>query len=104
MHIALSPEQERLKTELRAYFDDLVTPEIRTALSASTGEFGDSAVYKDVIRRIGHDGWLGIAGADPVHIGEVALGAGVAIYGMEQERIELEQLFFQLTAQQWGLR
>jgi ABC-2 type transport system ATP-binding protein len=45
------------------------------------------------------EGWLGIAGADPVHVGDVALGAGVAIYGMEQERIELEQLFFQLTAQ-----
>jgi ABC-2 type transport system ATP-binding protein len=47
-------------------------------------------------------GWLGIAGADPVHVGEVALGAGVAIYGMEQEKIELEQLFFQLTAQQFA--
>jgi ABC-2 type transport system ATP-binding protein len=50
------------------------------------------------------DGWLGVAGTDPVHIGEVALGAGVAIYGMEQEKIELEQLFFQLTAQQWQFR
>jgi alkylation response protein AidB-like acyl-CoA dehydrogenase len=60
MRIALTPEQERLKAELREYFDALVTPEIRTALSASTGEFGDSTAYKDVIRRIGHDGWLGI--------------------------------------------
>ena len=60
MRIALTPEQERLQSELRAYFDDLVTPEIRAALSASTGEFGDASVYKDVIRRIGHDGWLGI--------------------------------------------
>ena len=60
MHIALSPEQERLRDELRAYFADLVTPEIRTALSSSSGEFGDTEVYKKVIRQIGQDGWLGI--------------------------------------------
>jgi ABC-2 type transport system ATP-binding protein len=46
------------------------------------------------------DGWLGVAGTDPVHVGDVALGAGVAIYGMVHERVELEQLFFQLTAQE----
>jgi ABC-2 type transport system ATP-binding protein len=48
------------------------------------------------------DGRLGVAGADPVHIGNVALGAGVAIYGMVEEKIDLEQLFFQLTAAPWG--
>jgi ABC-2 type transport system ATP-binding protein len=48
------------------------------------------------------EGWLGIAGTDPVHVGDVALGAGVAIHGMVQEKIELEQLFFQLTAEPWG--
>jgi ABC-2 type transport system ATP-binding protein len=47
------------------------------------------------------DGQLGVAGADPVHIGNVALDAGVAIYGMVEEKIDLEQLFFQLTAAPW---
>ena len=47
------------------------------------------------------DGWLGVAGTDPVHVGDVALGAGVAIYGMVHERVELEQLFFQLTSEPW---
>ena len=47
------------------------------------------------------DGWLGVAGTDPVHVGDVALGAGVAVYGMVHERVELEQLFFQLTAEPW---
>lgn len=60
MHIALTPEQERLRSDLREYFAALVTPEVKAALSASTGEFGDSAVYKDVIRRLGTDGWLGL--------------------------------------------
>ena len=60
MHIALTPEQERLRTELQEYFAQLVTPEVRAGLAAATGEFGDAGVYKDVIRQIGSDGWLGI--------------------------------------------
>ena len=72
MHIALTPEQEKLRAELREYFEHLVTPERRAGLAASTnafdedgvkesgGEFGAADVYKDVIRQIGHDGWLGI--------------------------------------------
>ena len=69
MHIALTPEQEKLRAELRDYFQALVTPERRAGLMASTnafgedsggGEFGAADVYRDVIREIGHDGWLGI--------------------------------------------
>ena len=78
MHIALTPEQDQLRAELREYFQALVTPERRAGLAASTnafderssgvesagqsggGEFGAADVYKDVIRQIGHDGWLGI--------------------------------------------
>jgi 3-oxocholest-4-en-26-oyl-CoA dehydrogenase alpha subunit len=60
MHIALTPEQESLREELREYFATLVTPEVKAGLAASSGEFGDAQVYKDVIRRLGTDGWLGI--------------------------------------------
>ncbi len=70
MHIALTPEQEALRAELREYFAALVTPERRAGLAGATsdfdggggngGEFGDADVYRDVIREIGHDGWLGI--------------------------------------------
>jgi alkylation response protein AidB-like acyl-CoA dehydrogenase len=60
MQIALSDEHRTLRTELREYFAELVTPERRAALSAATGEFGDGTVYKDVIRQMGTDGWLGI--------------------------------------------
>ena len=60
MRVALTEEHERLRADLRAYFTELVTPERRTALAASTGEFGDTAVYKDVVRQMGADGWLGI--------------------------------------------
>ena len=60
MHIDLEPHQKALREELREYFADLVTPEVRAGLSSATGEFGEAGVYKDVIRRIGADGWLGI--------------------------------------------
>ena len=60
MHIALTADQERLRDELREYFGRLVTPEVKAGLAASSGEFGDTEVYKDVIRRLGRDGWLGI--------------------------------------------
>lgn len=75
MKIALNEEHEALRAELRDYFSQLVTPEVRAGLSVATsefadgggapikgdgGEFGDATVYKDVIRQIGHDGWLGI--------------------------------------------
>jgi alkylation response protein AidB-like acyl-CoA dehydrogenase len=60
MHLALEPEQLALREELREYFSALVTPDVRAGLSAATGEFGEAGVYKDVIRRLGSDGWLGI--------------------------------------------
>jgi 3-oxocholest-4-en-26-oyl-CoA dehydrogenase alpha subunit len=60
LHIALTRDQERLRNELREYFDQLVTPERSAALQASSGEFGDASVYKEVIRQVGSDGWLGI--------------------------------------------
>ena len=60
MHIDLEPQQVALREELRDYFAQLVTPEIRAGLASATGEFGEAGVYKDVIRQIGADGWLGI--------------------------------------------
>ncbi|GAA3652146.1 acyl-CoA dehydrogenase family protein [Nocardioides ginsengisoli] len=60
MHIDLEPQQVALRDELREYFAQLVTPEIRAGLASATGEFGEASVYKDVIRQIGKDGWLGI--------------------------------------------
>ncbi|MBS4753973.1 acyl-CoA dehydrogenase family protein [Nocardioides sp. zg-ZUI104] len=60
MHIDLEPQQVALREELREYFAQLVTPEIRAGLASATGEFGEAGVYRDVIRQIGSDGWLGI--------------------------------------------
>lgn len=57
MRIELDPEQQQLRAELRRYFEDLMTPERRAALTG--GEAGGDA-YREVVRQMGRDGWLGI--------------------------------------------
>src|SRR6476661_1110079 len=57
MFIGYTPEQDRLRQELREYFATLMTPERRVAL-ASGGDYGDGTVYKEVVRQMGADGWL----------------------------------------------
>jgi 3-oxocholest-4-en-26-oyl-CoA dehydrogenase alpha subunit len=58
VRIAYTEEQERLRRDLRAYFAELMTPERREGLRG--GEYGDGTVYKEVVRRIGADGWLAL--------------------------------------------
>jgi alkylation response protein AidB-like acyl-CoA dehydrogenase len=57
MFLEESAEQQQLRDELRAYYDELLTDEVRAGL-AGDGEGGE--VYHDCVRRIGRDGWLGI--------------------------------------------
>jgi len=79
MRVALTDAHESLRAELRAYFAELVTPERREALASATGEFGEHGTYKDVVRQMGRDGWLGIGWPEE--------------YG-GQNRSTLEQLIF----------
>lgn len=60
MYVDLTSDQRRLRDELRGYFSELITPERRAALAASSGEFGDVTTYKEVIGQLGTDGWLGM--------------------------------------------
>ena len=48
-----------------------------------------------------HGGGLTVTGASPVTVGDVALAAGVAVYGMAEERTDLEQRFLALTTGQY---
>ncbi|WP_068155316.1 acyl-CoA dehydrogenase family protein [Rhodococcus phenolicus] len=58
MDITYTPQQQKLREELREYFADLMTPERREALSATTGEYGTGNVYREVVQQMGKDGWL----------------------------------------------
>lgn len=60
MRIAYTEQQEQLRAELREYFAELITPERRTALSSTTGEYGEGNVYREVVQDMGHDGWLAL--------------------------------------------
>jgi alkylation response protein AidB-like acyl-CoA dehydrogenase len=57
MFLEYTPEQQALRNELREYFRRLLTPEVRAEL----GEPGEgSPRFRDLVRRMGSDGWLGI--------------------------------------------
>ena len=61
MRIAYTPEQERLRRELRDYFGRLMTDEVRAGLADSTeGDYGQGDAYRAVVRRLGADGWLAL--------------------------------------------
>ena len=57
MFLEESPEQQRLRAELRGYYAELLSDEVRAGL-AGGGEGGEA--WREVVRRIGKDGWLGI--------------------------------------------
>ena len=56
MFIDLTPEQASLRDTLRGYFAGLLSPAERAELLTER----HGAVYRDVIRRMGRDGWLGV--------------------------------------------
>ena len=60
MHLAYTPEQEQLQRELRAYFADLMTPELRAGLADQGGEYGAGQAYRQIVRQMGRDGWLAL--------------------------------------------
>src|ERR1041384_6330271 len=46
MQIAFTEEQEALRKELRAYFANLMTPEVQDEMSSGDGEYGNGDLYK----------------------------------------------------------
>jgi len=59
MRIEFTPEQERLRQEIRRYYRELFTPELRAAFEAERSEVG-GPVFREIVGRMGQDGWLGI--------------------------------------------
>ena len=56
MFLDLTDSQLRLRDELRSYFSTLISPAEREAMLTQR----HGAVYREVVRRMGRDGWLGI--------------------------------------------
>jgi alkylation response protein AidB-like acyl-CoA dehydrogenase len=57
MYIGYNDAQEALRKELRAYYADLLTPEVEEELSHAEGV---GPAVRRVVRQMGEDGWLGI--------------------------------------------
>ncbi|MHB9864133.1 acyl-CoA dehydrogenase family protein [Streptomyces sp. YIM S03343] len=57
MHLDHTPEQHRLRAELRAYFAELVPP---GSHAEHTEPGAQKRFYRATIRRLGTDGWLGV--------------------------------------------
>jgi len=64
MFLLETGDQQRLRGELRAYYAGLLTEEVRAGL-VEGGEGGE--LWRQVVRTIGKDGWLGIGW--PVEVG-----------------------------------
>src|ERR1700761_2229300 len=65
MQLELTADEQRLQDELRGYFENLVAEVEHSDL--------DEPAYTHYIRRMGHDGWLGLGW--PVEYGGQARGA-----------------------------
>ncbi|MBW2400588.1 MAG: acyl-CoA dehydrogenase family protein [Deltaproteobacteria bacterium] len=59
MRIDFTPEHRALRKELRNYYRELFTPELRAAFEAEHEEMG-GPVFREIVGRMGKDGWLGI--------------------------------------------
>lgn len=57
MHLEETPEQTALRAELRAYFAQLLTPDVRHEIDTES-EGGEA--FRRIVRQMGSDGWLGI--------------------------------------------
>jgi len=57
VHLAYSDEQESLRQRLRAYYSELLSPEVEEELSSARGV---GPTVRRIVRRMGEDGWLGI--------------------------------------------
>ena len=68
MFLDLTDSQRALRDELRAYFADLLSPGERAAMLTER----HGGVYREVVRRMGRDGWLGVGW--PVEYGGRGLG------------------------------
>lgn len=56
MFVDLTPQQRALRLEVRDYFSQLMTPELRQSLRGEEG--GDN--FRKIVRQMGKDGWLAV--------------------------------------------
>lgn len=56
MFVDLTPEQHRLRVQVRDYFNGLMTPELRVQLRGAEG----GPLFRRLVQQMGADGWLAV--------------------------------------------
>ncbi|MCA1227381.1 acyl-CoA dehydrogenase family protein [Saccharopolyspora sp. 6M] len=85
MFIDCTEQQQALRAELREYFGGLLSEEERAEL----GTERHGAVYREVVRRMGRDGWLGVGW--PVEYGGRGFGpVAQHIFASEAARADVQ--------------
>src|SRR5690554_8059240 len=59
MFVDLTPEQKKLRLEIRDYFNNLMTDELRCELRSPAGAEGSETANR-LVRQMGRDGWLAV--------------------------------------------
>jgi alkylation response protein AidB-like acyl-CoA dehydrogenase len=72
MNLDFTSEHLELRRRIRAYYEELFTPELRRAFDEEFEEMG-GPVFKEIVGRMGADGWLGLGW--PVEYGGQGLTA-----------------------------
>lgn len=60
MHFHLTSKQQSLRDEFRAYFDKLITTELKDELARTTGE-GGGPLYRKAMAQMGSDGYIALS-------------------------------------------
>ncbi len=60
MKLAFTEEQEQLRQDIRAYITDLMTDELRAELNQEFKGEGGGPIWKECMRKLGKDGWIGL--------------------------------------------
>ncbi|MFT5484668.1 MAG: alkylation response protein AidB-like acyl-CoA dehydrogenase [Halieaceae bacterium] len=59
MKVEFTAEQQKLRSELRAYFEKLMTPALSQECAETMGE-GGGPLWREALRQMGRDGWIGL--------------------------------------------
>jgi alkylation response protein AidB-like acyl-CoA dehydrogenase len=73
LNLEFTPEQQALRKELRAYFDEFMSPDLKAELFDRNRREGGGPEWRKGLRKLGSDGWIGLGW--PQEFGGQARGA-----------------------------
>ena len=59
MKVEFTAAQDALRKELRTYFENLMTPDLKAECDEAMGE-GGGPLWREALKKMGRDGWIGV--------------------------------------------